>query len=244
MTSERYEPDDDRAGPDDDRAGPDDDRAGPAGPAEADGRSTEGSAGVRVRRGVPDGAEARVAELYWAAFGRKLGAALGPSATGRRFIATHLHPDRAVVALVGDTVVGVAGYRLGARGLTGGGVADVLRTYGLFRGVPRLALLAVLERTPKPDELVMDGIAVDADLRGRGIGGLLLDAMVRVAADHHCRRIRLDVIDVNPRARALYARHGFVPVHTERTPWLRGPMGFGAVTTMSRPVAPPATGQR
>lgn len=33
---------------------------------------------VEVRRGLPEGAAARVAELYWEAFAGKLGLALGP----------------------------------------------------------------------------------------------------------------------------------------------------------------------
>ncbi|GGQ60805.1 molybdopterin-guanine dinucleotide biosynthesis protein MobC [Couchioplanes caeruleus subsp. azureus] len=189
---------------------------------------------ITVRRDVPAGAERRVAELYWAAFGRKLGPALHPPETGRRFLAAHLHHDRAVVALAGDRVVGVAGYQLGGRGLTGGGAADVLRAYGIVRGLPRLALLALLDRTPAPGQLVMDGIAVDADHRGRGIGSALLAEIARVAAGSGCDRIRLDVVDVNPRARALYERHGFTAVRTEQTPYLRRLMGFGAVTTMQR----------
>lgn len=192
--------------------------------------------GITVRRGVPAGAEPRVAELYWEAFGRKLGAALNPPDTGRRFIASHLRHDRAVVALAGDRVVGVAGFKLGDRGLTGGGAADVLGTYGRVRGLPRLALLALLERTATPGQLVMDGIAVDAGHRGRGIGGALLEEVARVAAENGCGQVRLDVIDVNPRARALYERHGFAAGRTEQTPYLRRLMGFGAVTTMHRAV--------
>ncbi|MGW4054827.1 GNAT family N-acetyltransferase [Streptomyces sp. NPDC004779] len=193
---------------------------------------------IVIRRGVPPGAEERVAGLYWEAFGRKLGAALGPAERGRAFLARHLHHDRAVVALApgGGHVVGVAGYRLGKRGLTGGGARDVLAGYGPLRGLPRLALLALLERTPGPGELVMDGIAVDPARRGTGIGSLLLTEIAAVAAEHGCARIRLDVIDVNPRARALYERHGFTAVRTERTPYLRDLMGFGAVTTMRRTV--------
>lgn len=198
---------------------------------------------VTVCRGVPEGTEDVVAKLYWEAFGRKLGAALNPPTTGQRFIAAHLHRDRAVVALADDQVVAVAGYQLDGRGLTGGGMADVLDTYGLFKGLPRLALLTLFERKPGPAQLVMDGIAVAADFRGRGIGSLLLDEVFRVAAEHHCRQMRLDVIDVNPRARALYERHGFAAVRTEQTPYLRRLMGFGAVTTMHRPVTP-QTGDR
>ncbi|MEU2064896.1 GNAT family N-acetyltransferase [Streptomyces sp. NPDC013455] len=190
-----------------------------------------------VRRGVPAGSEEQVAALYWEAFGRKLAPALDPPDKGRAFIAAHLHHDRGVVALAGGRVVGVAGYRLGGRPLCGGGVKDVLTTYGMFRGLPRLAVLALFERTPAEGELVMDGIAVEADQRGRGIGGLLLREIAAVAADHGCHRIRLDVIDANPRARSLYERHGFTAHRTEQTPWLRGLMGFGAVTTMHRPVA-------
>ncbi|GGT24340.1 MULTISPECIES: GNAT family N-acetyltransferase [Streptomyces] len=192
---------------------------------------------ITITRGVPRGAEERVAGLYWEAFGRKLGAALGPAERGRAFLARHLHHDRAVTALdPGGLVVGVAGYQAGGRGLTGGGAGDVLCDYGRLGGLPRLALLALLERTPRPGELVMDGIAVDPAHRGTGIGSLLLAEIAAVAADHGCSRIRLDVIDANPRARALYERHGFAAGRTERTPYLRGLMGFGAVTTMHRAV--------
>ncbi|MFI8828773.1 GNAT family N-acetyltransferase [Streptomyces sp. NPDC053431] len=192
--------------------------------------------GLVVRRGVPEGSEHRVAALYWEAFGRKLAPALNPPEKGRAFIATHLHHDRGVTALVDDRVVAVAGYRLDGRALTGGGAGDVLSAYGPVRGLPRLALLALFERTPAPGELVMDGIAVDAAHRGRGIGGLLLTEIAAVAAEHGCHRVRLDVIDTNPRARALYERHGFAAHRTEQTPYLRRLMGFGAVTAMHRPV--------
>ncbi|GAA4656708.1 GNAT family N-acetyltransferase [Streptomyces chumphonensis] len=189
---------------------------------------------IVIGREVPAGAEERVAELYWEAFGRKLGPALGPPEAGRRFLAAHLHRDRAVVALVGGAVVGVAGYQLDGRGLTGGDTRAVLDAYGLFRGLPRLALLALLERTPAAGELVMDGIAVDAGHRGGGIGGMLLEEVVRLAADHGRSTVRLDVIDTNPRARALYERRGFTAGPTQRTPYLRRLMGFTAVTTMRR----------
>ncbi|MGV9943489.1 GNAT family N-acetyltransferase [Streptomyces sp. NPDC003401] len=192
---------------------------------------------VTCLRGVPEGAERQVAALYWEAFGRKLGPALGPPDTGRAFIARHLHHDRCVAAVVGGEVVGAAGYQLGGRALTGGTAADVLSAYGLLRGLPRLAVLALFERGPAEGELVMDGIAVDARHRGGGIGGLLLGEIAAVAAENGCRRVRLDVVDTNPRARALYERHGFVARRTERTPWLRRLMGFGAVTTMHRPVS-------
>ncbi|MEV4682232.1 GNAT family N-acetyltransferase [Streptomyces kurssanovii] len=191
---------------------------------------------VTVRRGVPAGAEGRAAELYWDAFGRKLGPALNPPDKAVPFIAAHLNADRAVCALVDGQLVGLAGYQLDGRALTGGDASAVLRMYGHLRGLHRLLLLALFERHPAAGQLVMDGIAVDPGTRGRGIGSLLLDEVAAVAAEHDCREIRLDVIDTNPRARALYERRGFTAVRTEHTPYLRGLLGFGAVTSMRRPV--------
>ncbi|GAA3491659.1 GNAT family N-acetyltransferase [Streptomyces cremeus] len=192
---------------------------------------------VTLLRGLPAGAQRRAAELYWEAFGRKLGPALDPPGTALPFLAAHLHADRAVSALVDRRLVGLAGYQLGGRSLTGGTLSDVLQAYGPLRGLYRAALLALFARRSAPGELVMDGIAVDATARGTGVGTLLLDEVAAIAAEHGCRRIRLDVIDVNPRARALYERRGFRPVRTTSTPYLRGLMGFGAVTTMHKSVA-------
>lgn len=209
------------------------------------GVDTTGSATgpMTVRRGVPAGAERRVAELYWDAFGRKLGPALNPASRAVPFIAAHLNTDRAVCALLDGRLVGLAGYHHGGRAFTGGSARAVLRAYGHLRGLPRLLLLSLFERRPAPGQLVMDGIAVDPDMRGRGVGGLLIEEVAAVAAEQGCREIRLDVIDTNPRARALYERRGFTAVRTEYTPYLRGLLGFGAVTTMHRPVGTGGAGE-
>ncbi|CAJ2376226.1 MAG: hypothetical protein IBGAMO2_240005 [Arenicellales bacterium IbO2] len=49
--------------------------------------------------------------------------------------------------------------------------------------------------------------------------------------------MRLDVIDINPRARRLYERKGFVAVSTERFAWLRWLLKFGGATRMELRVA-------
>jgi ribosomal protein S18 acetylase RimI-like enzyme len=191
-----------------------------------------------VYRGIPDQAEPQVAALYWEAFGRKLGPALGPAEQAVEFLAARLNPDRVVTALDGaGQVVGVAGYQLAGRGLSGATARDVCSAYGPLRALPRLAVLGLLGRKAAAGELVMDGICVAAEHRGSGIGSRLLGEIAAVAEENGCTRIRLDVIDGNPRARALYERRGFTAVRTERTPFLRKLLGFGAVTTMHRAVA-------
>ena len=86
-------------------------------------------------------------------------------------------------------------------------------------------------RRHRPDELLMDGIAVHAEMRGQGIGTRLLEAVLDFARSHGYNSVRLDVVDTNPGARRLYERMGFVVVRTREYPYLRS-LGFSAVTTM------------
>jgi len=190
---------------------------------------------IKIEHPLPAGLERVAATLYWEAFGRKLGWALGPDERAIEFLSANLDNDRAVCAMLDGDLVGVAGFKHQGRAMTGGGLSDILSTYGWIRGLPRAAFLAVLERNPLADTMVMDGIAVDSRYRGLGAGARLLDETVSIASGFGYRFVRLDVVDTNPRAKALYERNGFLAAETERTPYLRKLMGFSASTTMVRP---------
>ena len=182
-----------------------------------------------------EGLRRQAAELYWDAFGPKLGPILG-EVRGPEVLARTFHLDRAIVASHGQTLLGLAGVQYGGHGLTGIDWTEMRRTYGLLGGTARLAALALLDRTNAAGELVMDGIVVSPEARGKGVGSRLLAEVLALAAAEGYRTVRLDVVDTNPAARRLYERLGFVPTETTRVPWLRRWMGFGASTTLIRPV--------
>jgi ribosomal protein S18 acetylase RimI-like enzyme len=92
--------------------------------------------------------------------------------------------DAAVAALDGDRTVGLAWCRLLR--------ADDAGNSFVSEDIPCLA------------------IAVEADARGRGIGGALLDRLLRLLRESGQRALTLAVEQDNP-ARRLYPRHGFVP---------------------------------
>jgi ribosomal-protein-alanine N-acetyltransferase len=59
-------------------------------------------------------------------------------------------------------------------------------------------------------------VAVAPSARGRGIGGMLLDAAIAAARDRGAAALYLDVRESNARARALYDSRGFVEVGRRR----------------------------
>ncbi len=187
---------------------------------------------IDIRAGFSDGDRRRVAALFWDAFGSKLALPLGPRDQATDFLSEHLNPAFALSAYRNDRLLGVAGFKTGNGGLVGGGLTDLARVYGWPSALWRGAVLGLLERDLKDHQLLMDGIFVADDARGQGVGSALLEAILHHARSSAKSEVRLDVIAQNPRAHALYLRHGFVDVQTQSHWIAKRLFGIGAVTEM------------
>lgn len=188
---------------------------------------------VVLHHGLPDTLREQAADLYWEAFGSKLGRVLGPKPKAVAFLRRALREDH-VISAISDSggLLGLVGFKTHAGAFAGGEWADMQMVYGVLGAAWRAGVLSLLERDVENERFLMDGICVVAQVRGHGVGTLLLDAVCAEASERGYASVRLDVIANNPRARALYERQGFVAVKTERLGWLRHVFGFDASTTM------------
>lgn len=194
---------------------------------------------MKIAPGIPAGQESRAADLYWQAFRTKLRITMGPDPKGLAYVTRVLRTDHAISAVAPDgTLLGVVGFKTYQGALVGGGFDDLRAVYGTFGALWRAAFLAALERDVENERFLMDGIFVHADARGKGVGTALLEAVCDEAAARGYSQIRLDVIDVNQRAKALYERRGFAPSKVTRLGLLRYVFGFAASTTMVRQLQP------
>ena len=174
---------------------------------------------------------------YWRAFSRKLRYPLGPEAKAIAFIDRVIDPDHAITAVSkSGEFLGVAGFKSPTGAFIGGDFGDLVAVYGGIGATARSLLVSVLERDCAPDTLLMDGIFVEPAARGKGVGKALLDAIVAHAVSKEFRRVRLDVIDTNPRARALYEREGFVEGSVQSLGLLGAVFGFSKAVEMTKPV--------
>jgi ribosomal protein S18 acetylase RimI-like enzyme len=195
--------------------------------------------GVTIFSGLHPHLRADAARLYWEAFGGKLGRVLGPDDRALAFFTRVIRTDHCLAALDEQgTLIGVAGFKTPNGSFAGGSWADMTAIYGAFGGRWRGILLWSLNRDLDNDRFLVDGICVARGQRGRGVGTLLLSALCDEAVKRGYPSIRLDVIDANWRARALYERQGFVATRTESLGPLRHLFGFASSTTMVRPLRP------
>ncbi|MES2144290.1 MAG: GNAT family N-acetyltransferase, partial [Pseudomonadota bacterium] len=190
-----------------------------------------------VRRGLPDGLRPDAARLYWEAFGAKLGPVLGPEPRALHFFERVIRADHCIVALDDlGRLIGLAGFKTPEGSFAGGTRRDLRRTYGIVGAGWRGLLLWALSRDIDNARFLLDGICVTAAARGQGVGSALIDRICDEGLRLGYRSVRLDVVDTNGRARALYERLGFVAVRTEKIGPLRHVFGFSAATTMVRPI--------
>lgn len=173
--------------------------------------------------------------MYWTAFGQKLGRVMGPERRAVAFIEGVLDPTHAMSARAQDgRLLGVVGFKSYESALVGGTWRDIARSYGWFGSTWRIAVLALLERDTDNDRFLMDGIFVSETARGMGVGTALLNAICAEAKARGYTEVRLDVVDSNTRARALYEREGFVAGTVHRLGPLKFIFGFEAATSMVR----------
>lgn len=191
-----------------------------------------------IAKGLPASQRPQAAALYWEAFGGKLGTVLGPENRALDFIAATLRPDHCFTATDPEgRLLGIAGFKSPEGAFVGGSSVEMRAVYGRIGAAWRGAALWMLSHEVDNHRFLVDGIAVTRAARGRGIGTALLQALCDEGRARGYGSIRLEVIDGNWRARALYERQGFMPVQTEKLGLLRHVFGFSAATTMVRPLA-------
>lgn len=191
--------------------------------------------GYTIRLGLPPGTRPAALRLYWAAFGPKLGRVLGPEPCALAFLDRAMRGDHCLAAVAHDgRLLGIAGFRTDLGSFAGGSPADLHAVYGWAGGFWRARLLGMLGDAGEGRQFLLDGLCVLPEARGQGVGRALIAAICAEAARRGHDTVRLDVVDTNLRARALYERLGFRAVRTARIGLLRHVFRFSAATTMVR----------
>jgi ribosomal protein S18 acetylase RimI-like enzyme len=192
---------------------------------------------IRIEQGLPEPFRAEAAFLYWQAFSGKLGRVLGPEPKALEFLRRVMRADHCLTAF--DTrgnLVGLAGFKSRKGSFAGGSDTDLRAVYGPLGGRWRAQILRLLGNDADHSRFLLDGLCVSDTVRGQGVGTLLLEAIVTEGRARGYSAVRLDVVDTNARARALYERRGFVIDRTEPIGPLRLIFGFNAAHTMIRSI--------
>lgn len=190
---------------------------------------------VQYRQGFAPAQRLAVAQLYWQAFGGKLGRVLGPEDRALDYLTRVIRSDHCVSAFDDQgQLLGVAGFKTLRGSFAGGSSYDMRAVYGLWGAYWRGLVLMMLSNSVDNERFLVDGIAVQDFAQGQGIGTRLLENLYQEGRMRGYGEIRLEVVDRNPRARALYERLGFCLIAEERLGILAPIFGFRSAYVMTR----------
>ncbi len=195
---------------------------------------------MKITRGLAEAERQAAAALYWQAFAPKLGPVLGPRDKALIYLAQAFDPDQAICARDGNGVLlGIVGLHTPRGRLWRVGLGPLMRVFGPIGALWRLAAFYLLPRDEVSGAAVIDGIAVAAAARGRGIGSRLIEAAAHEARAEGLAGLRLEVAAGNDRARALYERRGFAKVGERRLHGLAARLwGHSGTAVMERRIRP------
>lgn len=154
-------------------------------------------------------------ELYFNSLKEKLEPILGSDERAKKLLAKSVAADQCIAAVHEGKIIGILGVQTKDGGFVNPSLKTMTSIYGKIGGVIRLAGLALLYHRTKTGEVYVDGVAVHPAMRGKGIGTKLLEVLESKALERQMKVITLDVIDTNPKAKALYKRLGFIEIKKE-----------------------------
>lgn len=191
---------------------------------------------IQISLGLKPEHREKAAELYYAAFRQKFQPIFRDEVRAQQVLQAAFDENYVIVATYDGDIVGLAGFQEKEGNLLDVQPKHMTQVFGWLGGWIRIIAFSIFSRSAPAHILLMDGIVVDASMRGKGIGSRLLEEIVDLAREKGYEQVQLDVVDTNPRARQLYERKGFVATKTESYPFFQRIFGFGGSTTMLKAV--------
>ena len=176
------------------------------------------------------------AKLYSIAFERKFTKLIGDKEIMTMLLSNSINPNCAISAYNNKgELLGLAGYRYKNQMMININKKSFYKIFGIIHGYIKYFITKLLytRNADSSSQLLMDGIAVDENYRGNGVGKLLFLKLEEFAKMHNLTSIKLDVIDENPRAKKLYENIGFQKVkYKKMNSFIKNLICVSGVTTM------------
>ncbi len=192
---------------------------------------------IIYQNSLPEKFVSDATRLYAEAFERKFLKIIGDKDEISKLFGNNVNLNRAIAAFTEDTLLGIAGLHFDGKPFLDVQLENFHERFGYVKGSIKAIISDILfSRKPAKDELLMDGIVVSKESRGKGIGSKLFAKILEFAKEKDFKQIRLDVIDENPRAKKLYESLGFETIKYENTNYLKDLIGVSGVSTMIKKV--------
>jgi ribosomal protein S18 acetylase RimI-like enzyme len=184
---------------------------------------------IEIKLGIPEGLRHQAAIICYEGFVSQIEWLIGSQQKGVALLEASFNAELGLTALMQGQLVGFIGLKYENRPFFQFERSHCIRELGLLRGLLAFLVFNNISPTkPLSDEMYIAVLVVDASMRGKGIGSLLMQSAFEIAQKNQCTAVVLDVANTNPDARRLYERLGFKLVRTIELKYLPKWISSGA----------------
>lgn len=193
---------------------------------------------VEIVRELPNGFRSQAAELLYEAFHKKMKVLIGEEAKALRIIQAAADFNTGFYATHKDRLAGIAGIQSKGNKYFNVKLSSLLQEFDFFGALSRLIRFKLESMSSVEEgELEIVALSVRSEMRGKGIGTLMISKIIEHAEENGFEGITLTVVDTNQDAKRLYERMGFSVTRIRRYGRITRPAGFEAVIHMHKELA-------
>ena len=193
--------------------------------------------GASVVEGIDDGDIEDALRLAHEAFADKFRVGFRDAGDLVRLFGDSVDTGHCFTAVAGGKLLGILMFQTAGREFFRPKLAAAFTRFPPVRALRIVLNLLLLTRTARPDEFVVDLLAVSPAARGLGIGTRLLARAEDKARAMGKDTMSLDVIGENAGAIRLYERIGFKTTRVWRSRWLEPAIRSREVRRLEKPLA-------
>lgn len=175
----------------------------------------------------------RAIEILYCAFEQKIRALIKSKEKALAIYNESLKNDQVFYAFLNGNVAGLIGLQYENKNFLEFKYKDLRKYFNPLHSFFIYKIYRLTSPKIKEDVLRIDSIAVDKSYRGMGIGTQLINKVFEFAKKRGFKEVILEVVDTNPRAKALYEKIGFKEKKIIRYYFLTRSAGFSSEYLMS-----------
>ncbi len=158
-----------------------------------------------------------VSALFISALGEKFLPILGQKSKAVALLNASYNRKNCFLALEQNKLLGFLAFQTKRKSFLAISLKNMCKIFGFLPGIAKALALSLLNYRCKSGEFYIDAIAVAEAARGKGAGTKLINASLGYAKTQGFKFASLQVINTNPKAKALYEKLGFRVVKKSTT---------------------------
>ena len=188
---------------------------------------------IEITESINKNQRIRAIEILYYAFEQKIRALIKSKEKALAIYNKSLKNDQVFYALLDGNVVGLIGLQYKNRTFLEFKYRDLRKYFNPLQSYFIYKIYKLTSPKIKDDVLRIDSIAVDKSFRSLGIGTQLINKVFEFAKNKGFKKVILEVINTNPKAKGLYERIGFKEKKIVRYYFLTRSAGFSSEYIMS-----------